>query len=312
MGAKKINLIAATIAVLLFFRSPAWGSSPAVNGKEFIPTTGGVDIMALIDPSTLLSCAKVEIIGICFKGIPPRPGILIRIWRPELLVETVKRPGDTTLPFIGSVTSAIAAEALKSLTGKLITSGSQGVPGGENLQFNEVHVYDFPFKNLPAIFFGGMWCYGSWSPFGSLAFFKYFSEVDALEWRMGTLESIVHVPQILLSPVCISPVNPGQLCMGTWGPIYPRTGFLPHQSETVGSAAGVFRAVSNTWVGSFNHVKLVPNFWQASTADKIQFLYPRPSGCIKIGTTPATWDNGRRSPNGKYLYLYWRQIKCCI
>lgn len=302
MGVKRTTLLVIAVTLLLFHNSAQSDST----------TPGGVSLTDLIDPSTLLSCAEVEILGICWKGTPPRPGISIRIWRPELLVETVKIPGDTTLPLIGSVTSAIATQALKGLTGALVTSGSQGVSGGENLQFNEVHVYDFPFKDLPAIFFGGVWCYGDSSPFGSLTFFKYFSEADFPEWRAGSLESIAYLPQIVLNATCISPINSGSICMGTWGPIYPRTGFLPHQSEVVGAAAAVFRGVSNTYSGSFNHTKFVPIDWQASTEDKIQFLYPQPSGCVQIGTSPASWETGKRSTNGKYLFLYWRQVTCCF
>lgn len=262
------------------------------------------------NPAQFLDCVKFEIVGLCVKGTPPRVGIKIRVWRPELLVETVKNPGESIVPVVGDVVSNIAQQSLKSLIGATITSGSQETKQS-NLQFNEVHVYDFPLKNLLGLFYGGLWCRGGFFAWGSIGFFKYFSELDFEEWRFGTLESVIHLPKIMTNMLCTSPVNPST-CMRYWGPIYPRTGFLTHQSEVVGSAGDVFRAVSNTNIKSANHIKITPIFWSASRDDKIMMLSPKPSGCIKIGTNPLLWEAGRTSPTGEYLWLYWRKITCCI
>jgi hypothetical protein len=282
------------------------------KGSDVAIPKSSVSIGDLFQPSQFLSCVKFEIAGICIKhswsGI--KIGIKIRVWRPELLVESVKNPGESIVPFVGEVVSKIAQQSLKSLVGFVITSGSQE-QRQSNLQFNEVHVYDFPLKNLLAIFFGGLWCYGSTPSWGAIGFFKYFSELDFLEWRFGLLESVIHLPQIATNILCTSPVNP-PTCMRYWGAIYPRVGFLPHQSEVVGSAGAVFRAVSNAYIGSYNHIKITPLTWSASRDDKISMLYPKPSGCILIGTNPATWESGRTNPTGEYLWLYWRRITCCI
>ncbi len=262
------------------------------------------------NPAQFLDCVKFEIAGICVKGDPPRVGIKIRVWRPELLVETVKNPGESIVPFVGTAVSSIAQQSLKSLIGTTITSGSQETKEF-NLQFNEVHVYDFPLKNLLGPFFGGMWCGGGFFNWGAVGFFKYFSELDFEEWRFGTLESVIHLPKIMTNILCTSPVNPAT-CMRYWGPIYPRTGFLTHQSEVVGSAGDVFRAVSNASITSINHIKIFPLTWSASRDDKIMMLYPKPSGCIEIGKNPLLWEGGRTSPTGEYLWLYWRRVTCCI
>jgi len=271
-----------------------------------------VSIGDMFPTSELLSCVKFEIAGICIKVKHGRVkvGIKIRVWRPELLVETVKNPGESVIPFIGSAVSKIAQESLKSLIGYIITSGSQEQKG-TNLQFNEVHVYDFPLKNLLAIFFGGLWCYGGTSSWGAISFFKYFSELDFLEWRFGLVESILHAPYIATNILCASPVNPSH-CLGYWGPLYPRVGFATHQSEVVGSAIDVFRAVSNAYIRSKNHIKITPLTFQATRDDKLSMLYPKQTGCIKIGTNPVLWESGKTSPQGEYLWLYWRRITCCI
>lgn len=273
-----------------------------------------ISLSDLWNPSLFLSCVNFEIVGVCVQMTwhGPETGLEIRHWIPELLVETVKKPGDSVMPVVADVVNNIATQALKSLIGVTASSGSQGMAGRENIQFNEVHVYDFPFKNFLFCYFSGFWCCDDVFDFGSQGFFKYFSELDALEWRAGRMETLLHLPQIGLNLLCIAPSSPGNICMGIWGPIYPRTGFLNNQSEVVGSAADVFRAVSNDWIGSAAHVKITPILWQPNTADKIMFLYPHPSGCIKIGTSPLSWETGKRGLDGKYLYLYWRQVECCI
>ena len=278
----------------------------------FIGQAGATEVPfdVIWNPSQFLDCVKFEIAGLCVKGHPPRVGLKIKVWRPELLVETVKNPGESVVPFVGETVSSIAQQSLKSLIGTTITSGSQETTQAK-LQFNEVHVYDFPLKNLLGLFYGGLWCMGSFSDWGALGFFKYFSELDFMEWRFGTMESIIHLPKIITNIACVSPVNP-PTCMRYWGPIYPRTGFLTHQSEVVGSAGDVFRAVSNASLISFNHVKIFPLTWSAGRDDKVMMLFPKPSGCLTIGTNPLSWEGGRTSPTGEYLWMYWRRVSCCI
>ncbi len=274
-----------------------------------------VSFSTLWDPAQFLNCVNFEIIGICVKNTwhGPEIGLKIRHYIPSLLVETVKQPGQTLMPVVGSIVSKTATEALKSLIGVNATSGSITVPGQSNLQFNEVHVYNFPFKNLLGLYFGGLWCGGGTSGWNTASFFKYFSELDALEWRTGTLETLTHLPQISLNILCVSPYAPSSIGMGYWGPIYPRTGFVVHQNPVVGSAADVFRAVRNDWIGSTGgHIQITPILWQPTTNDKLEILYPHPSACFKIGTLPELWDKGEVSPNGEYLYLYWRRVECCV
>jgi len=104
------------------------------------------------------------------------------------------------------------------------------------------------------------------------------------------------------------------LCMGFWGATYPRRGFVTHQSEVVGSAIAATRAVSiASLLGSTSHIVLeTTGFISSFDSDKLELIYPNPSGCIKIGQHPATWESGKLSPSGKYLWVYWRRRICCI
>ena len=64
-------------------------------------------------------------------------------WEPGWLVETVKRPGTTTLPGLGDLlTVALDAAGVPPLGGG--GAGNATGSGHTNLQYNEVHVYTFP------------------------------------------------------------------------------------------------------------------------------------------------------------------------
>ena len=65
----------------------------------------------------------------------------------------------------------------------------------------------------------------------------YLSELDSIEWRLGLMESMnpKSLASAALGPVCSAAgVFTSDLCMGYWGPTYPRRGYMTHQSEVVG------------------------------------------------------------------------------
>ena len=194
-----------------------------------------------------------------------------------------------------------------------LSSGSSSSKLEEtNTQFNEVHVYEFPFRS-EVMSFVDIQCPDK-LPTGS--FVKYLSELDFLEWRIGLLELInpKTIASIAAGPVCgLTGSFMDDLCMGFWGATYPRAGFLTHQSEVVGSAAAAVRAVSISSPLSIGHVVLesigfIPSF----QGDKLELIYPSVSGPIPIGQNPILWESAKLSPNGKYLWIYWRRRICCV
>ena len=273
------------------------------------------DILGMVN----LNCIDLRVIGVCVKP-PGIPGIIIMYWEPALLIETVKRPGDTVIESLKPVIADFAAQGTKNLMSGVIglavpvSSGSNsGKLSGSNLQFNEAHVYEFPFRDQIMSFID-MLCPDK-LPTGS--FIKYLSELDSLEWRIGAVEAL-HPKSIASAASGLTCAATGafldDLCMGFWGATYPRRGFITHQSEVVGSAVAVVRAVSiSGLLGSTAHVVLESvGFLPSFESDKLELIYPNPSGCIKIGQNPVTWESGKLSSSGKYLWVYWRRRICCI
>lgn len=271
------------------------------------------DLLGLID----WSCINPQVIGVCSKG--PIPGFIVRFWEPVLLVETVHQPGDTVISGTGPLIATPAKTAAKSALGNLIsgvavTSGSGSSSLDQtNLQFSETHIFDFPFKDIITALIGGGDCPST----PSTGFVKYLSEVDSFEWRVGILEAM-H-PKSMLSAASaafcsiLSNFN-NDLCIGSWGPMYPRRGFFVHSSPVVTSAALAWRAVNiATLTGSAGHIVTSPlPFSQSFSEDKLQLIYPVSSSCIKPGQNPATWDYGKTSGDGKYLWVYWIKRICCV
>jgi len=273
------------------------------------------DIFSLID----WNCLDLQVLGPCIRP-PGVSGIIVMYWEPVLLIETVKRPGDTVIgslaPVISNLTTEAAGKFSSQVTGLSIpaSGGSNSSKLEEtNLQFNEVHVYEFPFRD-EVMSFIDIQCPDK-LPTGS--FVKYLSELDFLEWRIGVLEVInpKSIASMAAAPLCgLTGSIPGDLCMGLWGATYPRRGFITHQSEVVGSAACAVRAISiSSLLGSMGHVVLeeagfIPSF----EGDKLELIYPVVSGPISIGENPVFWESGKLSSNGKYLWVYWRRRICCV
>lgn len=273
------------------------------------------DILGLVS----WNCIDLRVIGVCFKP-PGIPGIVIMYWEPALLIETVKRPGDTVIESLKPVIADLAAQGTKNLisgfTGLAVpvSSGSSSAKlTGTNLQFNEAHVYEFPFRDQIMAFID-MECPDK-LPTGS--FIKYLSELDSAEWRMGAVEAL-HPKSMASAASGLTCAATGafldDLCMGFWGATYPRRGFITHQSEVVGSAVAVVRTISiASLLGSTSHIVLeTTGFIPSFESDKLELIYPNPSGCIRIGQNPISWESGKLSSSGKYLWVYWRRRICCI
>ena len=284
-----------------------------LSGRAFaIETT---DILGMIN----LSCIDLRVSGVCVKP-PGIPGIVVMYWEPALLIETVKKPGDTLIGSLASVISGLTREAVGNFASTVaglgipVSSGSGSSKiTGTNLQFNEAHVYEFPFRDQIMAFID-MECPDK-LPTGS--FIKYLSELDSLEWRIGAVEAL-HPKSMASAASGLTCAATGafldDLCMGFWGATYPRRGFITHQSGVAGSAVAAVRAVSiASLLGSTSHTVLeTTGFIPSFESDKLELIYPSPSGCIKIGQNPISWESGKLSASGKYLWVYWRRRICCV
>ena len=263
------------------------------------------------------SCVQFKITGVCVKAIYPYVGVRVSYNQPVLLVETVKKPGDSAIteyqPIVSSMTSA--GGGLMSTAGGAISSGSSSTSNTDDThtQFNEAHVYGFPFEQA----FNSMVSSQCPENVENNQGPDYVSELDAVEGREGNFEKMN--PKSLMSekiaPYCaVAGYVSDDMCMGTWGNTYPRRGFVTNQSEVVGSAVASFRAVSIAAIGSLTpHIVTHQLAWRTDlTSDKIQPLYPNSGRCMSVGENPALWESGKTSTNGQYIWVYWKKKSCCI
>ena len=104
------------------------------------------------------------------------------------------------------------------------------------------------------------------------------------------------------------------MCMGVWGPLYPRGGFMTGHSAPVGSAAAVYRGVNIASLNmlSFHQREMPVLFFPDMSWDRMQMVYPKATQCLRVGEDPRYWENGRESVDGKYVWIYWRKKECCL
>lgn len=293
------------ISVFLFVLSfPSFGIAESVTSLQ-----------GLVD----WSCIQFQYIGPCVKPTPPYVGVKVRYWQPVLLIETVKKPGDVTIDEFKSIVGPMLQSATSSLmssatgVGVMPTSSQTCNSDDTNTQMNETHVYGFPFEQA----FNAMVATQCPDQTEMNQGVVYLSELDSIEWRMGFMEAMnpKSMASAALGPICAGVgAFANDLCMGSWGPTYPRRGFMTHHSEVVGSAAASYRAVNIAGLQlSTPHIVTHPLAWQANPqTDKIQPLSPHQGSCIKIGALPLEWESGKTSVNGKYLWVYWKKKECCI
>ncbi len=278
---------------------------------------GHAESLAVLAGRADTHCIDASSTGqVCRRASPPYVGIKMRYWQPVLLVETVKRPGDTVVnefrSYVGqSLRQAVAAAM--HVEPELVDSGSSGSIDTTFVQMNDVHVFGFPFSD---IFSGGVEpvCEG---PPDFTGIVSYLTELDAVEWRTmkneknhwGALITNRVMPRCDGSDLSIS-----GLCMGVWGALYPRGGFVSGYSPAVGSAAAAFRAVSIAADPVISlHRRLIPiQFSPNILWDRMQMVYPGRSGCLEIGEDPRYWEDGKVSSDGKYAWIYWRKKECCL
>lgn len=235
-------------------------------------------------------CVQWTIEGPCFCS-PFNPCLTVSYWEPWLLVETVKKPGDTLIPILGNLLTPLIASAIPTLFGGG-SGGNAVVAGNIGKQFNETHVYTFP------QLLGGPCTSCAPSP-DAIPTPVYASEVDPA-WRTATASA---------------PMLAALLPIGVWQNLYPRGGTSIHGSEPVGAAICAFRGMDI----AFNPVGIPPNIethvvFRPTGAHStcIQMASPVQTPCFTSGTPPNLWETGTLSVRGRYIFLFWRRRSCCV
>lgn len=254
-------------------------------------------------------------------------------------VETVQKPFTTAIPFVGSALKIIAGAAL----GNVGSSGGADSANGARLHFYWTHIYSIPGTIKFLHFMNPLL---TLCPDVENPIVNYISELDVLIWQspaggaelfsvqglIGAVASISNICSITggLSTVGAAIPLPGVLsdiCMGTWGVTYPRTGWSNAQTYGVASAIATYRA-SRVLANSLYPVPRLGVFppYGIPTpfgGTKMQLIYPHrgsPISCINPGDSPALWDNNpdpttavaNAAAGEDKIWVVWDKQCCCL
>ena len=232
------------IIFLVFVSNAHAGTMPELTGD----VQSLARAVALVDKD----CLQLKENGPC--AIGEIPGVWISYYEPSLVMRTVSPHSSWN-------------------------AGNSG-----NLQFHEVHIYDFPLKQFEE----AALCL---TVTGSTSGPRYLSEFDQPQWRRET--------------------GSGNF-IGNWGPLYPRTGFVVHYSQSVSSALIALRGISAARVMSGHKAQAPLLFGINKLQDKMQMVEPNRQMCMPLGMDPRMWlGSGRVGAQGEYLWIYWRFMQCC-
>jgi len=265
--------------------------------------------MAMLMAKADWSCVNFSVTGACRRNTPPYVGVKVRYWQPVLMVETVKRSGESGIIEYRPVVASLAGRVIHKNEG----AGASSQADTGSLQMNEAHVFGFPLSDAFSLAVEAP-CEGM-PDLGAAV--SYLSEQDHAEWRTACSEKkgpLVKMAEKRGSLCARYGLMLPSLCVGTWGALYPRTGFSVHASEVAASALAAFRAVDVASLKPQSPRRVISPilFWPSVRHDRMQLVSPVAGRCIPIGENPRLWEGGERSRDGRYVWVYWRRKECCL
>jgi TraU protein len=297
---------AGSVVVLVLLAAPWWSgvriAGPTLADALRCPLGGaafaqdGAGTGLSIDVTNIFGdgCFELRIVGACPCAEPPYVCVQIEYWEPRLLIVTEQAQADKAHGQLGQ-------------------------------QFGEVTAYPFPVGAVMELLGFDFLCtpddLRSQTTLSAAA--SYSSRLDEVPWRTGGLETVLAEATApgatALSVGCaldslVSVPYLGGLCMGVWGPLFARAGWLIHGSQPVGSGAVAYRAAHIiSWPELLWGRVAVPAFdFRATTSDKMNLVAPTLMGCIRPGTHPLGWESARLSSTGQYAWVYWVKRTCCV
>ena len=250
------------------------------------------------------------------------PGVTTGFWRPQRLIELTRSPG--CLMALGGHKLPIVDQR------RWGTLGSANIPKG--LTYLHAHVYSLPLIEMLNMFTGIGGCTSDLVDFDLMN----LSEVDP-SWNHPELAA-------LLSPDMAAYANPAAInactadglaalnsqpmdnlhwCAGSWGNIYPLSGFTStygHFADNTSllatrALAKIHRiGLARKTVGEDAqcHSRITP--WLPKSQYKMSMFWPEPEKqkAHWIGASAGTWGM-HRHPLGKddAMYLIWQYRDCC-
>ena len=281
--------------------------------------------------SALDKCLKWKVIGECFwlncdlSGCSVRISAKVGHYRPDSVVSVYpnvdSHPWAETKLLVKSAfevaKSTLEDEVKRWIDGNGTDPAMDSLSRTRNLRYFEADLFGHPLIDLE--FPGADYiCNSVTRPLQPY----YISLLDLLAWRNPSIEGL-RVASMTpgVREVGIWPVN-------TWGPVFPRSGWITQSSPPKGAAVVAQRAADIAVNGGplrirtrMGHGRV--NLWppyrlrenNAATA-KWQMIHPvEQKNCSVFGSSDlfqlADWGGGKVDTKNSYLWSLWRPYKCC-
>ncbi|MBI4575571.1 MAG: TraU family protein [Planctomycetes bacterium] len=297
-----------------------------VGGSPPLGSHNEATIVAATDWSTVLRTWRFK--GVCVCGGPiPEVGPRTENAFPTGVVEAVKQPGASYLATAATAATNVATEAATALAGltlgagELSSSHSGRGLGETGTQFLETHVYSYPAVSLAAALGTVPGLCGPYAGVADVMVPHYYSELDALAWRTGTGDLFDFAGALSYYAgtlgACSASVVPGVgslsglFCAGTWGPLYPRRGFVTGHSEVVAAHLLAGRALQVAMVPT-GRIVTWPYAYPALQGHYWQMVEPSWRPGYQIGQGIATTEAATTSARGGYLFVHFPILECCL
>lgn len=231
-------------------------------------------LLAQVDVGCILRTWKIKGVLVCpWKG-RLKPCLWVENAYPCGILEVVRQPGKSHLL------------EMPPFPLPRTTSGHNEA----GLQFAEARVFTFvpPFVQDLEIPIA--------APRGPFLRLNYLSELDAAGWRAGLLEKLF---------------VPGAECVGAWGCLYPRTGFVSQPSEPIAAHLQAVRA-GRVAFRPHGRLALGPYPFEPRTGHYLQMVSPIRKSCVTIGSADLRGlEAGALSKHGAYLFVQFGLFEEC-
>ena len=260
----------------------------------------------------------------CFcKGMPPKAGIPLSFWSPEILVDVTRH----AYKLLGLGGMSIGNETVRNRGAVSVTAS-----GSSENSFYHVHYYKFPLIFILGLL-GDFDCIES-----EEVDIGYMSELDPL-WNDDQLSFILNAEAALFSSstaqlACAADCTLSTMdkpsdklfwCAGCLGSLYPFTGSVAHHQGGIQASSLLVHRL----LAKLHRMYLLKGydrkeFCEAKfmsvikkTLYKTQLVYPTAQTkgpCNALGRSTLIWGAGKSYPKGgeDFVYLVWRKKQCCL
>jgi hypothetical protein len=329
--------------------SAVGAASAALTIAQNMPGPTDFKVMLGMDWGCFLKSWKIKGVGGCWKKRKKIPYYHICLkfqhrW-PTGLVEVIKKENDSNIKspmatasnYMQSIASIAALKAIFSGT-RTSNGADEGNQHGQVKHFFDARVYSHPSlipwlemlaeqSNNPYIkaaieIIKRAFC----NPGNSMVIMPlYNTESDFLFWRtglhdMGKLASLKTLITGLTGCGDTGPAQQyldkgykflgGNHCLGNYGPIHPRRGFISHFNLNSAAHLAGFRALSMANRGS--GVKLGQYRWYMYPNDRLQMYEPEMGSCFSLqGSYRSNPHFQANATDGRFMWSHFPMIECC-